>query len=275
MNKNRKDAKYIEPNDSIHAIIPFLMEKRTESEVYINETIDITNLKNWLDKQNETLDFKLTYFHAFTTIFAKTIYNRPLLNRFVQGHRMYERNEITVGFVAKDSFNDSAEEKIIILKVEDNQNVFDISKSITTSVSKTRKEGTNDLDKTLKILTSFPRCILKIITKIVKKLDYYGKLPESFTKTDSNYATILISNLGSIKCNSCYHHLNNYGTNSIVITLGTVQKKDKKYFIDIGCTLDERIADGFYFAKSIKLIQYIASRPELLECSIKEEVEYE
>ena len=35
--------------------------------------------------------------------------------------------------------------------------------------------------------------------------------------------------------------------------------------VDIGATLDERIADGFYFARSLKLVKYIFAHPEMLE----------
>ena len=34
--------------------------------------------------------------------------------------------------------------------------------------------------------------------------------------------------------------------------------------MNIGVTLDERIADGFYFAKSIQLADYIARNPKIL-----------
>jgi hypothetical protein len=43
---------------------------------------------------------------------------------------------------------------------------------------------------------------------------------------------------------------------------GTRQMRD---VIDIGATLDERIADGFYFARSLKLIKYIFANPEMLD----------
>ena len=72
---------------------------------------------------------------------------------------------------------------------------------------------------------------------------------KTLTKGDTNYATILLSNLGSIKTNSVYHHLNEYGTNSIVITIGTIREEKGKKLVDITATLDERIADGFYFAR--------------------------
>ena len=75
--KNRKDGKLIIEKDPLHAIMPFIFDKRTESEVYIKEILDITELKKWVDKQNKKLDYKMTYFHALTAVFAKTVYNRP------------------------------------------------------------------------------------------------------------------------------------------------------------------------------------------------------
>ena len=83
------------------------------------------------------------------------------------------------------------------------------------------------------------------------------------------------SNLGSIKTNSVYHHLNEYGTNSVVITIGTIREEKGKKIVDITATLDERIADGFYFAKSIQLAEYIAKNPELLLENFQTKVEIE
>ena len=92
--KDRKDGKYIKEDDALHAIMPYLFDKRTESEVYIKETLDITKVMKWIEKQNKKLDYKMTFFHIFNAVLVKTVYNRPLLNRFIQGHRIYERNKI-------------------------------------------------------------------------------------------------------------------------------------------------------------------------------------
>ena len=252
-------------SDAMHTIMPYLMNKRTEAEVYQNIKLDVTELKEWVDKYNEKLDFKLTYFHAFAAVLAKTIYNRPLLNRFIQGRKLYERKDLTISFVAKDKMSDDAEEKLIVLKINPKENALELGRRMAIDIFKTRKEGTNDMDIALKTLASLPRCLLMIVEKIIKILDFYDLLPKSFTKGDSNYSTLLLSNLGSIKCDSCYHHLNNYGTNSIMITIGTIKKEKNRYIVDLGATLDERIADGFYFAKYIKLAQEMISNPTCLE----------
>ena len=129
-----------------------------------------------------------------------------------------------------------------------------------------------------------PRLLLMLILRIVRWMDFWGVNPEFLTAGDPNYSTILVSNLGSIKCPSVYHHLNNYGTNSIMVTIGTLHKeevlmedghKEIRDVIDLGATLDERIADGFYFARSLRLITHIFEHPELLEKPLNENSGYD
>ena len=69
-----------------------------------------------------------------------------------------------------------------------------------------------------------------------------------------------------------------------MITIGTIHKGpavmpdgsiELRDFVDIGATLDERIADGFYFAKSLKLVNYICAHPELLDQPLEEESNYD
>ena len=42
-------------------------------------------------------------------------------------------------------------------------------------------------------------------------------------------------------------------------------KKEVRKICEFGINLDERIADGYYFAKSVQLLQYIIDNPKLLE----------
>ena len=119
---------------------------------------------------------------------------------------------------------------------------------------------------------------------ILHKLDECGKVPYSLIKTDPNYSTCFITNLGSIGLKSGYHHLSNWGTNSLFIVLGQKKKSpvydeegnvSMKDILPIGITLDERIADGYYYSKTVKLLKYLLANPELLETAAKEEVDYE
>ncbi|MCF0132778.1 MAG: 2-oxo acid dehydrogenase subunit E2, partial [Blautia sp.] len=156
-----------------------------------------------------------------------------------------------------------------------------ISKRIIGDVHETRKSesSTGGVDELMDTLAKLPRPILMAFIRVIRWLDFWGLNPDFITAGDPNYASIFLSNLGSIKCPSVYHHLNNYGTNSMMITIGTIHKeeiimedghKEIRDVVDIGATIDERIADGFYFARSLKLIKHICANPELLDRPIGE-----
>ena len=280
----RKDGTEVKNMDSLHKIMPHLMKNRCDAEVYSIERIDITKLMKYLDKLNKDKEYKTTLFHAVIAAMAKTIHNRPLLNRFISGRKFYDRNAISFGFTAKNKFEDNAEERLIILKTKYDMNLESISNTIWGEVTKTRKNDTNDMNDTLGFVTKFPRCITALIMAAFRIMDFYGVVPRSISDTDPNYATVMISNLGSIKADCCYHHLNNYGTNSIIATIGVIKevkekssngKETTKKYVDIAFTLDERIADGFYFAKSIKLFKHILENPSLLEEELHTKIDIE
>ena len=49
---------------------------------------------------------------------------------------------------------------------------------------------------------------------------------------------------------------------------------DMRNTIKLGLTIDERIADGYYYSKTMKLVKYLLANPELLELPAGEEVDY-
>lgn len=279
---DRKDGRWVKDVPGLQTIMCHLMPKRTDCEVYLHDTIDVTELLKFLEKKNEEHpEYKTTLFHCVVAGLARMVNERPKMNRFIQGRRMYERNEISLSFVCKRRFTDHAEEALMVLVPKQTDSIDEISRKIVGDVKETRKSesSTGGVDALMDTLAKLPRPILAAVVGFIRFLDYWGVNFQSIMEGDPNYTTILLSNLGSIKCPSVYHHLNNYGTNSIMVTIGTIHKeevvtedgrREVRDVVDIGATLDERIADGFYFARSLKLIKHICANPELLEKPIGE-----
>lgn len=284
---DRRDARLVRDVSGIQTIMAHLMPNRADCEVYLNDTIDATELLKYLERKNqEHPDYKTTVFHCVVTGLSRMVRERPLMNRFVQGRRFYERNEISISFVCKRRFADHAEEALMFLKPKEEDTLDSVSKRIVGDVRETRKSehSTGGIDSVVDAFAKIPRPILMLAIRVIRWMDFWGKNPKFLTEGDINYSTILCSNLGSIRCPSVYHHLNNYGTNSIMVTIGTLHKaevlmpdgtKEIRDVIDIGATLDERIADGFYFARSLKLIKHIFANPELLDQPLGEPSGYE
>lgn len=284
---DRRDGRFVRETPGLQTVMAHLMPNRTDCEVYLNDKIDATELVAYLQKKNqEHPEYKTTIFHCAITALARMVRERPLMNRFIQGRRIYERFDISLAFVCKRRFTDHADEALMFMVPGDTDTLDDISRKIVGDVQETRKSehAAGGVDTLLDTLAKLPRPLLMLIVRVVRWLDFWGVNPSFLTEGDPNYATILCSNLGSIKCPSVYHHLNNYGTNSIMVTIGTLHKeelvmedghKEIRDVIDIGATLDERIADGFYFARSLKLIRHIFAHPELLDKPLCEPSEYE
>lgn len=282
---DRYDAYRIRDIDGVHFYMAYLMPKRTEAEVYINEKIDITELLKYINEKNASGERKVTLFHCIIAAVARTIKMRPLLNRYVSGKRYYMRREISMGFTVKKKFTDHAEETLMIYRPKDEENLCAITDKLSPKVSEIKKENkSQSVDDILNIVKKLPKPIMSLFMAAMHFMDVHGLMPKSFSSVDTNYCTVLLSNLGSIKCDAVYHHLNNMGTNGIVITIGEMYKETVinesgeitvRDMVNLGVTLDERMADGFYFARSLKLIKYLFKNPELLDKTLGEEIDFE
>ena len=280
----RRDGVRVKGLDGFHNIIPYVMPKRTEAEVSLTEQFDVTELMKYMKERNEKEGTNLKIFHAICTAVARTIYHRPRLNWFISGRTYYERKDITLSFVAKQQFRDDAEELLMFMKVEPDMNLDSISKLIIGDVDRVRKEKTNDLDKLMNFVGSLPRFVLEGFFGSLRVLEYHGIMPEFLTDGDPNYSTCLLANLGSIGSDSCYHHLSNYGTCSFMVTIGMLHKEQKLMYdgswqerdvINCTFTLDERLSDGFYNTKSLRIAKYMLELPEVMNEPISKPVPVE
>ena len=279
---DRRDGRWVREVTGLQCIMSNLMPNRTDCEVCLQDKIDVTELLPYIERKNaEHPDYKTTMFHCILAAVSKMVYERPLLNRFIQGRRTYERYEISLGFVAKRRFADGAEESLMVLTPTAEDSLDTISRKIVDDTTQMRKSehSTGGVDSAIDAFAKIPRLLLMFVIRCIRWLDFWGLVPKSLTEGDPNFTSVFLSNLGSIKCPAVYHHLNNYGTNSFMVTIGTIHKeevimpdgsKQIRDMVDFGATLDERIADGFYFARSLKLVRHIFAHPEMLDLPIGE-----
>ena len=283
---DRRDGQWLRNEDSMHQITPYLMPHRADNEAFIREQIDLTAINAYLAEKNAgESDFKYTLFHIIVAALVKTVTLRPRMNRFIQGRRLYQRNELSAAFVVKKQFTDSAHEALAFIRFTQEDTVDSVHAKIRDEVRVNRKAGSVDNSTSaMDTLCKLPRPLLRFIMWLLHGLDFLGKVPYGLIRTDPNYATLFLSNLGSIRLNAGYHHLNNWGTNSIFVTIGEKHpapfydaegRMELREVLDLGLTLDERIADGYYYAKTVKLLKYLLQHPQLLEAPAKEEVLYE
>ena len=155
---DRRDARWVREVDGMHAIMPHLMPKRTDAEVYLAARMDVTEALAYLQKKNEgEEEYRATLFHCFIMAVAKTVYLRPLLNRYISGRRVYERDKITLGFVVKKRFEDHSEESLMVTEALEDWTLTEVTKKVVGKVHTVRGQDSFGLDNTLDLLKKLPR----------------------------------------------------------------------------------------------------------------------
>lgn len=282
---DRKDAVKLRRLDSMHYIMPLLFPTRCESEVFIHQRIDLTNANEYIRTKNlENPEFRYSLFHIIIAAILKTVVLRPHLNRFISAPNIYQRNNLSAAFIVKTGMTDDAQESLAFIQAEENDNLDTIRRKIYAKVEECRDPKPKDgSERAMAVVARMPGVIRSLIGYIVRALDHKGLMPQSVIADDPHYASVFISQLGSIRLGAAYHHLTNWGTNSLFLTVG--EKKMRPFYdikgnvtmknsIELGFTVDERISDGFYFAKSIRLMKKLLEHPELLEGAFSETVLY-
>lgn len=283
---DRKDAYLVRDLDSMHYIVPYNIPGRTANEAVMNETVDLTEIKKYVDKKNAGgEEFKYTFFHVIAAAIAKTIVLRPKMNYFYSGNRLWEKKEVSLSFVVKKKLADDSRETLatIVCPREGIIPIEHIHSEVKKIVYHVRIEGkNNEVGDIMDIFFKMPRWMISLVFKILRSMEFHGKYPSVFMNGDPYYSSCFISNLGSIKMHAQYHHLAEWGTNSLFCIIG--EKKPTPFFnydgsfdvrdaLELGLTVDERIADGVYFANSLKILRRLLSNPELLELPIETPVE--
>ena len=278
---DRKDAKLIRDIDGIHVAMAQLYGNRTENEAYISVQVELDPIKKWIANHPDE-EFKYTFFHLIVAALLKLLIVRPKLNRFISNRHYYQKNERSIGFIVKRQFNDDAGEGMAIIKAEEKTNVFDVHKAIKDQVIPCKQGKNSGTEDALDIFKKLPHWLTCIVFNTIMRWSKKGRLPDSLVEGDSNHCSGFVTNLGSIGLQCGYHHLANYGTSSIFVVIG--QKKMTPFYdekgnvtmketLDLGLTIDERIADGYYYAKSVKILEKVLRNPELLELPFDTEVE--
>lgn len=282
---DRKDGTLIRDLDGMHFITPLIYPNRCDNEAYISERIDLGPVNAFLAQKNaQPSDFPYTLFHVILAALVKTVTLRPKLNRFIANKNFYQRREVSAAFVVKKLFSDDAGEALAVVHATDESTLTSLHEDIFRQISSCRSDKVDASTDNMNLFNRMPRFLGKFIVWILTRLDIHGWIPASIIETDPYYCTMVLSNLGSIRLRSGYHHLTNWGTCSLFCIIG--EKKMTPIFqpdgtyemretLDLGLTIDERLADGYYYSKSIRLLKHLLEHPELLELPAAQTVELE
>ena len=281
---DRKDGVLLKNITAMHYVMPLMYPNRCDNEAFISERIDLTNVMAYLEKKNaDNPQYKYNLFQVMVTAMLKTITLRPKMNRFIANKTMYLRNEVSAAFTIKKVFSDNGAESLAFIRSKPTDTIDTIHNEILRQISIGRSDTQVDAGTaSLEAVKSLPRFLVKFVGCVARFLDRHGWMPQSVIAGDPYYSSVVLTNLGSIQLHAGYHHLTNWGTNSVFCAIGEMKKRPfyddegnvtMRMSVDLGLTIDERIADGYYYSRTVQLLKTLLENPELLDRPLSEEVE--
>lgn len=273
--KKRVDGTLVRSGDPMMHVMPYIMQGRNESAIYYRASVPLENMQNYIRKRRRKGE-RITLFNLILTATLHLIHLRPHLNRFVAGRRLYDHNSFDVLFVTKTSMSDEGNESVARVSFTKTDNIDSIKQKIDEAVEAIRAIELKSDDKLIQYCAKMPRWFLRAFASTLRFLDFHGLLSANLINMIPMFSSIFVSHLGSIGGDSPFHHLYEFGTISIFMTIGKVYRKPVQdrngslkweRTIDLCFTIDERICDGYYLIKSLNIFDDLLQIPELLEYS--------
>ncbi len=272
---DRKEGRLIRSLPGFAKFIPYIMPTRNDAMINYEESFEVTALDRRLRKLRVEGYKGIGILHFIIAAYVRAISMLPGVNRFVVGRRIYARDGIEVVMVVKRSISIDATETTIKVHFSPTDTIFDVYRKLNEKIEeiKTSDDGNNTEDFA-ETACKAPRLLLRLAVGILRIMDYFGWLPESLLEISPFHGSMIITDLGSLRIGPVYHHIYNFGTLPVFIAFGAKYHKyelnrhgqmlDNKY-IDTKMVIDERIADGHYFAQFLQAMRYTFQHPEIVE----------
>ena len=273
---DRRDGRKLHTIQPMHRVMPYIMPKRSDALNTFYDRLEVSRVDELCRRKIREGKMHFSALHVLLAAYLRTISQRPGINRFISGQKVFARNEIVFVMTVKKELSLNAPETLIKVKF----NPADTLDEVYEKFNKTAQEAIasmdkpTDFDKLSKILSIIPGQLLRFVVFILRCLDYIGHLPKTILNLCPFHGSMIITSMGSLGINPIYHHIYDFGNLPVFISYGTKNvcyEYDRKgvlcrrKYMDVKVVTDERICDGHYFASAFKYFKKLIEHPDLLE----------
>ncbi len=272
---DRREGHKVRTVQAMTKIMPYIMARRSDACNTFADSFSIGKADAFCRRKVKEGKMHFGMLHVILAAYVRTISQRPAINRFVSGQKIYARNEISVVMVVKRTMSVDSPDTCIKVVFEPTDTIDEVYEKFNSAVQANNHAGeTNSFDKLNRALLYIPGLFLRWTVKLLFFLDYFDLLPRTFLKLSPFHGSMIITSMGSLGIKPIYHHIYDFGNLPVFLAYGakrTVNELDsegnvfKRKYIDLKAVTDERICDGYYYASAFKMFKRFVENPNLLE----------
>jgi hypothetical protein len=271
---DRPDARRVRGLHFFRALIPYVMGTRAGSAVWLTREIDVEPALAWLkERKAAEPDVEWSLFSLVLAAGVRTFALKRQLNDYVHRHALYRRDRIAFSFIVKPNLSEASAETAAKVVFEPWDDARAVALKVQAAVASVRAGKPSLAEPVMDVLHRVPG-LKGIGLGAYRLLDALNLAPAELLRADPLQASAVFANLGSIGLDAPVHHLYEWGSTSVFVSVGRIAprwapgpdgKPVRRRHLGLTVTVDERIADGVYFAHAAALFQRLLRRPELLE----------
>ena len=263
----RPDATLVRDLPAVRRFMPFVSPRRNESLVYFEHTVEVDAALRFAEERSRGRppERRITLFHVILLALARMLDERPHVNRFTKGGRVWQRDGIWITFSAKMRFEDGAPLLTVKRRMDPTASIEGMVDGILDSLESGRRGKRTASDKEIRGLLLLPPFLIRLAVRFNDWLDELGLLPRGMIDGDPLFCSAFVANLGSVGLEAGYHHLWEHGNCPIFCVIGRVKEQDGRRVASLKFSYDERVEDGLYCARSLdRLVEWIESPEKLV-----------
>lgn len=273
---DRADGRKLRTINPMNKFMPYIMPLRCDACNTYADMFDVTKTDKFCRQKVKEGKTNFSFLHVMIAAYLRAISQRPGLNRFVSGQKIYARNDIQIVMTIKKTLSlDSPDTCIKVRFCADDtvDEVYEKFNKVVEEIQNQPEEKTS-FDKLNKLLSLIPGLLCRWAVKFLNFLDYFGLLPKRLLWLSPFHGSMIITSMGSLGIRPIYHHIYNFGNLPVFLAYGgrrsvVVCDKDgkatTKKYIELKAVTDERICDGYYYASAFKIVKRCVENPELLD----------
>lgn len=269
-----KEFRRVKTISPMSAVIPFIMVNRTGSQNFISDSVDIEKVEKYIkEKQTQGMQ-NISMMHVMIAAYIRLVSQRPALNRFIRGQRVWTRKNVEVSLTIKKEMSLDSPDTVVKITLPLSATLEDVYTALNNEIVSYRANPGGDFDDTARAFTRLPGLIFKFAVASLRFLDYFGLMPKAIAKVSPFHCSYFITSMGSLGIPPIYHHLYDFGSCPVFFSFGAKRRTyeidntglvRRRQYMDFTFVLDERICDGYYYASALKLLKNILKNPWQLD----------
>lgn len=278
---DRNDGRLVRTLNPMQKIMPYVMPQRCDGCNSFRGVAEMEAIEKYVREKREKGMTNFTAMHVLLAAYTRLISQRPGLNRFISGQKIFARYEFEAMLCIKKEMKLNSPDTVISMIYPLDATADQIYQITEELIDKAKNEETN-FDNLAKILDYIPGLLKKFAFWLLRTLDYFGLLPMWLKHLSPFHGSLFITSMASLGLPPIYHHIYNFGTVPVFIAFGITERKnmlksdgsvETKKIMNYTLVMDERICDGYYYASAFRLFNGLLRNPWQLDEAPAEVVE--